>query len=77
MGRPYEHTKVIRQAKKKEQNRCQLCGSEESVKGHHIRDYGFNGPATIDNIIVVCDPCHRKLHSGEIVIDIFDYSEID
>ena len=75
MGRPYEHTKAIKLAKAKEKNKCQICGSEDNVQGHHIRDYGFHGAATVDNIIVVCIGCHKKLHSGESRIDIFDYSE--
>jgi predicted restriction endonuclease len=75
--RPYEHTKAIKKAKEKELHKCQLCGSQDRVQGHHIKDYGFNGPATVDNIIVVCFGCHKKLHRGEIQIDIYDFSELE
>ena len=44
---------------------CQLCGSPYNLERHHIR-YGAEGRKTyIGNIIVLCENCHRKVHSNK------------
>lgn len=44
---------------------CQLCGSYQSLHRHHIR-YGACGRKTyIGNIIVLCERCHRLVHSNK------------
>lgn len=44
---------------------CQLCGSTSYLHRHHIR-YGACGRKTyIGNIIVLCEECHRKVHSNK------------
>ena len=44
---------------------CQLCGSTSCLHRHHIR-YGACGRKTyIGNIIVLCEECHRKVHSNK------------
>ena len=44
---------------------CQLCGSTFNLHRHHIR-YGKEGRKTyIGNIIVLCEKCHKKVHSNK------------
>ena len=44
---------------------CQLCGSPYELHRHHIR-FGSCGRKTyIGNIIVLCERCHRKVHSNK------------
>lgn len=44
---------------------CQLCGSPYQLNRHHIR-YGSCGRKTyIGNIIVLCERCHRLVHSNK------------
>lgn len=44
---------------------CQLCGSYQNLHRHHIK-YGACGRKTyIGNIIVLCDKCHRLVHSNK------------
>lgn len=44
---------------------CQLCGNSYNLHRHHIR-YGACGRKTyIGNIIVLCDKCHRLVHSNK------------
>lgn len=44
---------------------CQLCGRTNNLHRHHIR-YGACGRKTyIGNIIVLCEDCHRKVHSNQ------------
>ena len=56
-------------------NKCQICGNSIIVndwkysEGHHIMPIGkYNGPDTLDNIIIVCPNCHAKLDFGKIKI---------
>jgi 5-methylcytosine-specific restriction endonuclease McrA len=44
---------------------CQLCGSPYNLERHHIR-YGAGKRKTyIGNIIVLCEKCHKKVHSNK------------
>ena len=44
---------------------CMLCGNPRTLHRHHIR-YGACGRKTyIGNIIVLCQSCHRKVHSNK------------
>ncbi len=78
--RTYQDRKSIERRKKEEEYICEICrafdGVErkgeyfyDSVQGHHIIDVKFDGPATPENIIVVCKVCHDKIHRGEIGLD--------
>lgn len=72
--RSYEHAKAIALAKIREGYKCEArCGSNLDIQGHHILDYSLDGDATPENILVVCKSCHDMVHTGEIVIDTFDY----
>ena len=44
---------------------CVLCGSSSKLHRHHIR-YGACGRKTyVGNVIVLCEKCHRKVHSNK------------
>ena len=44
---------------------CVLCGKGYGLHRHHIR-YGACGRKTyIGNIIVLCDRCHRMVHTNK------------
>lgn len=55
------HTKAQRDG-----NRCQICGSNDHVEGHHIFDHQFGGAADKDNIIALCHKHHNDVHKGLI-----------
>ena len=46
---------------------CQLCGSTYKLHRHHIRYGGLQGgrKTYIGNIIVLCERCHRLVHSNK------------
>lgn len=46
---------------------CQLCGSTYQLHRHHIRYGGLDGGRLtyIGNIIVLCESCHKKVHSNK------------
>ena len=59
---------------------CEYCGSKNNLHTHHINfqkdcENGFSKNKSsikkngINNLIVLCEECHRKLHNGEININ--------
>ena len=64
--RSYEHVKAQREGRSRDNNTCQVCGSTNSVEGHHVIDYQFSGAASADNIISLCHDCHTKVHTGKM-----------
>jgi len=67
------HRRAISIAKTRENNICELCPNDTNIHGHHIVDVGFGGSGEPENILVVCKPCHDKIHNGEIIINTYDY----
>ena len=46
---------------------CQLCGSTFNLHRHHIYYRSELGLTVPKNIIVLCEKCHRKVHSNKKV----------
>lgn len=51
-------------------NKCADCGSSENLQIHHIKyvydkpkKHGSNLEFNINNVLVLCRNCHRKMHS--------------
>ena len=72
-NRSYAHKKAQKQGKIRDNYTCQICGLKDKTKvqGHHIFDVAFNGAATEENIITLCEDCHKKVHKG--LIDIIKF----
>jgi hypothetical protein len=51
--------------------RCMTCGETDPrvLDAHRIRPGAAGGRYTHGNVVTLCANCHRKTHSGEIVID--------
>jgi RHS repeat-associated protein len=50
----------------KQGGRCAGCGQQltlDDAKGHHMERHADGGATDADNLAVVCDPCHKLLHS--------------
>lgn len=57
--------KIVYETITQEQQYCQLCGSSYWLHRHHIR-YGACGRKTyFGNIIILCEKCHRLVHSNK------------
>jgi len=52
-------------------HKCYFCGSGENVELHHIIFRRIGGTNEPDNLIPLCDSCHKKFHS--LVDPIIDY----
>jgi 5-methylcytosine-specific restriction endonuclease McrA len=42
---------------------CQDCGSSKDLQVHHLRRRSKLGDDSLDNLITLCDSCHRKRHT--------------
>jgi len=45
--------------------KCQICGSSEQLEVHHKDRNRLNN--SIDNLMLVCKSCHRKIHYKEYI----------
>lgn len=60
--------KQIRQQKLKEAGYvCELCGSAINLRVHHLT-YDHFGCEPLDDLLVVCEKCHTRLHTVDLKI---------
>jgi 5-methylcytosine-specific restriction endonuclease McrA len=57
---------VYEQVLERDSWRCQLCGSTRSLQVHHKRLRSHSGGDIEDNLITLCDRCHRLTHSATV-----------
>jgi ribosome-binding protein aMBF1 (putative translation factor) len=41
---------------------CEICGSDADIRVHHVN--GDRSDGSVENLLVVCDGCHRKIHTA-------------
>ena len=46
--------------------KCELCGSAKNLRVHHIT-YENLGHEPMDDLLAVCDNCHKKLHKEDLI----------
>lgn len=56
---PYRRAEVM----KLKGNLCEICGNA-AKRCHHIVPLKFGGSNEIDNLMVLCIPCHKKVHDS-------------
>jgi len=44
--------------------RCQNCGTSEYLQVHHIHSRSALGDDAAENLITLCQNCHRQFHLG-------------
>ena len=66
----YMHSEEWRQKRlkilKRDGFRCQMCGSGKNLRVHHINYEHLDTDAELDDLITLCDTCHRKIHEQDI-----------
>jgi 5-methylcytosine-specific restriction endonuclease McrA len=67
--RSTEHTRAIKEAKAIEGGVCAVCGTTEKLHGHHLFEYRLGGLPMNENIVVLCQGCHKKAHRGDFEIE--------
>jgi 5-methylcytosine-specific restriction endonuclease McrA len=58
---------------------CQKCKSKDILQVHHIIQRSKGGTDTLQNLLTLCESCHKDLHEGKFTIDkkvkIFQYPQ--
>ena len=49
---------------KRDDWRCQNCGSLRSLEDHHIQQRSHQGDDVDENLITLCSPCHTNEHGS-------------
>ena len=80
----YMHSEEWRQKRlkvlKRDGFRCQMCGTAKNLRVHHINYEHLGTDAELDDLITLCDECHRKIHEQDIKkkapLSLFDDDEL-
>ena len=51
---------------------CRECGSKENLHVHHIKERCKGGTNDINNLITLCNDCHKEKHKDENVYNIMN-----
>lgn len=48
---------------------CEVCNTEVKCDIHHIHSIGLGGKDIESNKCRICPNCHRKVHTGDIILE--------
>lgn len=66
----YVNSEVWREKRLKLDNfQCQMCETAKNLRVHHIT-YEHFGHEPMEDLITLCDNCHRKIHEKDLSKDI-------
>lgn len=57
--------------------KCRHCGFRGNLHAHHIVYRSHQGPNEENNLITLCNSCHRGIHDGKLKLDILQVLEYD
>ena len=57
-----EYQDLHRRVLKRDDWRCQVCGSRTELQVHHMQSRAQLGADVEDNLFTVCAACHRAIH---------------
>ena len=61
--------KVIKKRNRTGSEQCPICLQNEILVEHHIHGRNIQNYNASWNLCYICDNCHRKIHSGKIVLE--------
>ena len=50
----------------RDNHRCRICGDTNNLHIHHIRKRRDGGTNDSDNLITLCNSCHRHIETGDV-----------
>ena len=59
---PDSYSKLCQQVLERDGWRCQNCGSPNDLQVHHICPRSSLGDDVAENLVTLCDGCHRQVH---------------
>lgn len=61
---PESHATLQKRVLQRDCWRYQRCGALQNLEVHHIRFQSFLGDDLEENLITLCNPCHRRHHGS-------------
>jgi 5-methylcytosine-specific restriction endonuclease McrA len=62
---PTSYEKLRLQVLRRDAWRCQACGAMSNLEVHHQTFRSRSGEDSDENLITLCDDCHRLVHAGK------------
>jgi 5-methylcytosine-specific restriction endonuclease McrA len=59
---PEAYAQLRRQILERDRWRCQHCGSRQNLQIHHEEPRSQSGDDVEENLITLCNSCHRRAH---------------
>jgi len=59
------YDKLRQQVLRRDAWRCQACGAMSNLEVHHQEFRSRSGNDSEENLITLCDDCHRLVHANE------------
>ena len=59
---PEAYARLCRQVLERDRWRCQRCGSQWNLQVHHLELRSQSGDDVEENLITLCNSCHRRAH---------------
>lgn len=47
-------------------SKCVECGYTEKLHVHHVKEYAKGGMSELDNLVLLCAPCHANAHKDNV-----------
>jgi len=63
-ARDYPIYEMLKRLKKDKVRNCEKCGDCDDLEIHHIIPIRQGGTEVDTNLMVLCEKCHRKLHTN-------------
>jgi 5-methylcytosine-specific restriction endonuclease McrA len=61
---PEAYSHVKRKVLARDHWQCQICGSRKNLHIHHQEFRSHSGADTEENLITLCETCHRRAHGS-------------
>lgn len=61
----------------RDNGKCQMCGLNHSLEAHHITPRRYNGNDSINNLITLCNKCHKSITNKELEYKEYFYNKIN
>ena len=57
--------------------KCRNCGFRQNLHAHHIQFRSHGGKNELQNLISLCNSCHRSLHDGKLLLEVLQHLVTD
>jgi len=63
-----EYAKLAKQVIARDNFKCRVCISRQRLQAHHIVYRSHGGDDAAENLLTVCNKCHRLIHDNRLLL---------